>query len=112
MVSLPVEKKLSTSGTSIYDEVSTKYHTVDNVKYTTINGATYENEYTVPTYYLTFVLSKDFLKEGYDLSINEENYTLKAEVLDNKISSLFLNKRFNLLLILSFYGVILHQVPF
>ena len=87
-----LEKKLSTSGTSMYDEVSTKYHTVDNVKYTTINGATYENEYTVPTYYLTFVLSKDFLKEGYDLSINEENYTLKAEVLDNKISSLFLNK--------------------
>ena len=55
-----LEKKLSTSGTSIYDEVSTKYHTVDNVKYTTINGATYENEYTVPTYYLTFVLSKTF----------------------------------------------------
>ena len=87
-----LEKKLSTSGTSMYDEVSTKYRTIDNVKYTIVDGATYENAYTVPTYYLTFVLSKDFLKEGYDLNINEDVYTLKAEVLDNKISSLFLNK--------------------
>ena len=87
-----LEKKLSTSGTSMYDEVSTKYRTIDNVKYTIVDGATYENAYIVPTYYLTFVLSKDFLKEGYDLNINEDVYTLKAEVLDNKISSLFLNK--------------------
>ncbi len=87
-----LEKKLSTSGTSMYDEVLTKYRTIDNIKYTTVDGATYENSYTVPTYYLTFVLSKDFLKEGYDLNITDETYTLKAEVLDNKISSLFLNK--------------------
>ena len=87
-----LEKKLSTSGTSIYDIVSTKYRTIDNVKYTVVDGTTYENAYTVPTYYLTFVLSKDFLKEGYDLNIVDDTYTLKAQVLDNKISSLFLNK--------------------
>lgn len=87
-----VEKTLSTSGTSMYDETVSKYRTIDNVKYVEINGKTYENEYKMPTYYLTFVLSKEFLKEGYSLTVNENDYTLKASVLDNKISSLFLNK--------------------
>lgn len=87
-----LEKKLSTSGTSMYDEVLTKYKTIGDVKYTTVDDITYENAYVVPTYYLTFVLSKDFLKDGYELNVDEETYTLKASVLDNKISSLFLNK--------------------
>ena len=87
-----VEKKLSTSGNTTYDETVTKYTTVNNVKYTVIDGTTYENEYVMPTYYLTFVLSKEFLKEGYSFVNENETYTLTADVLDNKVSSLFLNK--------------------
>ena len=90
-----VEKKLSTSGTSTYDETVTSYKTVNNVKYTVIDGTTYENEYVMPTYYLTFVLSRDFLEEGYTFVKEEDTYTLKANVLDNKVSSLFLNKSVN-----------------
>ena len=87
-----VEKKLSVSGTTMYDETTENYKTIDNVKYTIVNGNTFENAYTMPTYYLTFVLSKDFLQEGYSLVKDGTKYTLTAKVLDNKISSLFLNK--------------------
>lgn len=87
-----VEKKLSVSGTTMYDETTENYKTIDNVKYTIVNGNTFENAYTMPTYYLTFVLSKDFLQEGYSLVKDGTKYTLIAKVLDNKISSLFLNK--------------------
>ena len=87
-----LEKKLSTSGNKLYDETKTIYSTIDNIKYTTVDGTTYENPYTVPTYYLTFVLSEDFLESGYELNVDGEIYTLTAKVLDNKISSLFLNK--------------------
>lgn len=86
------EKKLSTSGTETYDEVITSYTTVDNKKYTVVNGTKYENNYEMPTYYLTFVLSEDFLKEGYELTVNEGIYTLSADIIDNQVSSLFLNK--------------------
>ncbi len=86
------ENKLSTSGVNKYDETKTSYFTVDNVKYVELNGTTYENEYTVPTYFLTFVLSEDFLEKGYSLTVEDDNYTLSGKVLDNKISSLFLNK--------------------
>lgn len=87
-----LEKKLSTSGSVLYDETLTEYKTVDDVKYTTVNGTTYENPYTVPTYYLTFVLSEDFLENGYTLNVEDKKYTLTADVLDEQISSLFLNK--------------------
>ena len=87
-----VENKLSTSGNSLYDETKISYFTVDNAKYVELNGSTYENEYTMPTYYLTFVLSEDFLEKGYNLEVNDNNYKLSGKVLDNKISSLFLNK--------------------
>ncbi len=87
-----LEKKLSTSGDVLYDETLTEYTTIDTIKYTTVNGVTYENSYVMPTYYLTFVLSEDFFESGYSLSVNESTYTLKANILDNKISSLFLNK--------------------
>ena len=87
-----VEKKLSTSGKETYDETVTSYKTVNDVKYTVINGTTYENEYVMPTYYLTFVLSKDFLQDGYTFVTEEGTTTLNAKVLDNKVSSLFLKK--------------------
>ena len=90
-----VEKKLSTSGKETYDETETKYTTVNDIKYTVINGTTYENEYVMPTYYLTFVLSKDFLQEGYTFETVDGTTTLKAKVLENKVSSLFLNKSVN-----------------
>lgn len=87
-----IEKKLSTKGDVVYDETITSYTTVDNVKYTVLDGVTYENEYVIPTYYLTFVLSSEFLQEGYTFENNENNYKLVAKVIDNKIGSLFLNK--------------------
>ena len=87
-----VEKKLSTSGSQTYDETVTNYTTFNDKKYTVINGTTYENEYVMPTYYLTFVLSKDFLEEDYSFVKEKDTYTLTADVLDNKVSSLFLNK--------------------
>ena len=87
-----VEKKLSVSGNTMYDEQVTNYKTIDDIKYTIVDGNTYENSYTMPTYYLTFVLSEDFLEEGYSLTKDDSNYKLNAHVLDNKISSLFLNK--------------------
>ena len=87
-----VEKKLSTSGTQAYDYTTTTYRTVDNVKYTTVNGVTYQNTYTMPTYYLTFVLSEEFLEEGYTFSKDDNDFTLSGKIYDNKISSLFLNK--------------------
>ncbi len=90
-----VEKKLSTSGNQMYDETITTYKTVDDVKYVDIDGKVYQNTYTVPTYYLTFVLSEEFLKEGYTLEVDEDDYKLTANVLDNKVSSLFLNKSVN-----------------
>ncbi len=86
------ERKLSTSGNSTYDETTSSYTTVDNVKYVELNGTTYQNPYEMPTYYLTFVLSKEFLNDNYTLDVSENNYHLKAQVLDNKASSLFLNK--------------------
>lgn len=87
-----VEKKLSTSGTTLYDETVTAYKTVDEVKYTTINGVQYENEYVMPTYYLTFVLSEEFMESDYSLSVSNSNYILTGKVADDKVSSLFLNK--------------------
>ena len=87
-----LEKKLSNSGINMYDETITSYTTIDNVKYVEIDGTVYENDYVMPTYYLTFVLSSEFLEEGYTLLANENNYTLKALVINNKASSLFLNK--------------------
>ncbi|MBO5711949.1 MAG: hypothetical protein J6R47_03835 [Acholeplasmatales bacterium] len=86
------EKKLSTSGTQKYDITTTEYKTVDDVKYTTVNGVTYQNQYTMPTYYLTFVLSEEFLEEGFAFSKDDDNFSLSGKVFDNKISSLFLNK--------------------
>lgn len=86
------EKILSVSGDKTYEENSESYKTINNVKYTNIDGVTYENEYQIPTYFLTFVLSEDFLEENYELTKKDKNFTLKAKVLDNKISSLFLNK--------------------
>lgn len=87
-----IEKKLSSSGKDTYDETETNYTTFNNTKYTVINGTKYENEYEMPTYYLTFVLSKEFLKDDYKFVQEEDTYTLTADVLDNKVSSLFLNK--------------------
>ena len=86
------EKVLSSSGERVYDETTTTYKTVGNVKYVEVDGNSYENEYTIPTYYLTFVLTEEYLKSGYELNVNENNYELTANVENDKISSLFLNK--------------------
>ena len=86
------EKKLSTSGDRVYDETVSSYKTINDKKYVVIDGTEYETPFVIPTYYLTFVLSKDFLAEGYVLTEEGSNYTLKADVLSNKASSLFLNK--------------------
>ena len=86
-----VEKKLSTSGQTQYDETITSYKTIDNIKYTEVNGKVYENEFTMPTYYLTFVLSEEFF-ESYDLRVDGNKCVLTGKILDNKVSSLFINK--------------------
>lgn len=83
---------LSTSGDRVYDETSTTYRTVGNVMYEEINGTFFETDYTVPTYYLTFVLAEEFLKPGFTLTTSDNNFELIANVYDEKISSLFLNK--------------------
>ncbi len=87
-----LEKKLSTKGDVVYDETSTKYETINETKYVNVDGVIYQNTYQIPTYYLTFVMSEEFLEEGYTFERNNDDFTLKAKVLDNKISSLFLNK--------------------
>ena len=99
------EKVLSSSGERVYDESETTYKTVGNVKYVEIDGNTYENEYTIPTYYLTFVLTEDYLKSGYELNVNENNYELTATVENDKISSLFLNKSLSSLFNVPFFAL-------
>ena len=86
------ERKLSTSGEHTYDEVTSSYTTVDNIKYVVVGNTKYENQFDMPTYYLTFVLSEEFMAEGYTLDVVDNNYRLKGKVIDNKASSLFLNK--------------------
>ena len=41
---------------------------------------------------ISFVLTEEYLKSGYELNVNENNYELTATVENDKISSLFLNK--------------------
>ena len=41
------EKVLSSSGERVYDETTTTYKTVGNVKYVEVDGNSYENEYTI-----------------------------------------------------------------
>lgn len=86
------ERKLSTSGVTTYDEIKTSYKTVDDVKYVSVGDTIFENPYEMPTYYLTFVLSEDFLDNDYTLAVDKNDYHLKGKVLDTKASSLFLNK--------------------
>lgn len=86
------EKKLSTSGTATYDESYTSYKTIDDKLITEVNGNVFETSYQMPTYYLTFVLSKDFLESDYTLTADDNVIKLNAKVIDNKVSSFFLNK--------------------
>ena len=86
------EKKLSTSGDKVYDETTTSFKTADSIKYVEINGTTYETDYVMPTYYLTFVITEEYLEEGYKIEVVNGAYKLTAKVLDNRISSFFLNK--------------------
>ena len=71
---------------------TTAYTTVGNVKYIKVSGTLYEVAYTLPTYYLTFVMNEDYLNEGYSLSIENNTYTLEASIKDDMISSFFLEK--------------------
>lgn len=86
-----VEKELSSKGEGLV-ETTSSYTTQGTTKYQTINGKEYQTEYVVPTYFLIFVMSEDFLNEGYTLEVNGKNYNLTASVKNDKISSMFLNK--------------------
>ena len=89
------EKILSLTGGSLYDETYTSYKTIDNVMYTEVNGKVYESNYEVPTYFLTFVLSEEFLEEGYTITKEDDAFILSGNVLESKVSSLFINKSVN-----------------
>lgn len=84
-------KQLSSKGEGLVTTTSS-YTTKGDKKYQTINGKDYETDYVVPTYFLTFVMSEEFLEEGYTLTVDGKNYELSAQVKDEQISSLFLNK--------------------
>ena len=71
---------------------TTAYTTVGNIKYIKVSGTLYEVAYTLPTYYLTFVMNESYLNEGYSLSIENNTYTLEASIKDDMISSFFLEK--------------------
>ncbi len=87
-----VEKTLSASGINDFDTKKSTYTTDGDKKYEVVNGKTYESSYVVPTYFLTFVLSDSFLEEGYQLTVDKNNYTLNGKVQDTMVASLFLNK--------------------
>ena len=84
-------KQLSSKGEGLVTTTSS-YTTKGDKKYQTINGKDYETDYVVPTYFLTFVMSEEFLEEGYTLTVDGKNYELSAKVKDEQISSMFLNK--------------------
>lgn len=87
-----IEKILSDSGSSQYETVTANYYTIGNTKYQEVSGQVYESEYTIPTYYLTFMLAEEYLAAGYELAVNGNDYSLKGDILDDKISAFFLNK--------------------
>lgn len=84
-------KQLSSKGEGLVTSTSS-YTTKGDKKYQTINGKDYETDYVVPTYFLTFVMSEEFLNEGYTLAVDGKDYELTATVKDEQISSMFLNK--------------------
>lgn len=87
-------KKLDSKGEGLL-ETKSSYKTIGTTKYQTINGKEYETTYEVPTYFLTFVISEEFLEEGYILEVNGNNYNLSGTVKSNQVSSMFLNKSFS-----------------
>ena len=38
------------------------------------------------------MLAEEYLAEGYELAVNGNDYSLKGDILDDKISAFFLNK--------------------
>ena len=88
-------KQLSATGESDYTYTTDSYYTIGNKRFSELNGVTYENDYIVPTYFLSFVVSEEYFEEGFTLSIDDDNYSLTGTVKDDYISSFFLNKSLN-----------------
>ena len=80
--------KLSVNGNGL-EETIVSYNTIDEVKYNS-NGST--EDYTIPTYFLTFMVSEEYFEEGYSLVVNGSDYTLSGTVKSNYVSSVFINK--------------------
>lgn len=84
-------KELSSKGEGLVTTTSS-YTTKGDKKYQTINGKDYVTDYVVPTYFLTFVMSEEFLNDDYVLTVDKDDYELEATVKNEHISSMFLNK--------------------
>lgn len=84
-------KELSSKGEGLVTSTSS-YTTKGNKKYQTINGKDYETDYTVPTYFLTFVMSEEFLNDDYILTVDGDDYCLEATVKNEQIGAMFINK--------------------
>ncbi len=70
----------------------TSYTTIGTKKYQIVNGSEQETGFVVPTYFLTFKLSSDYLEEGYKLEKNKKKYALTAKIKEDKIKEFFLDK--------------------
>lgn len=66
-------------------EQISSYYTVGDKKY----QSNFESSYEVPNYWLNFAFNKDFLKDGYSFSKDGSKAELKADILDDKVSSFF-----------------------
>ena len=60
----------------------------------TIDGRDFESTKPVPTYFLTFNPNETFFSEGYTLTEEGSNMSLKANIKDENVSQFFLNKAF------------------
>ncbi|MGM9969601.1 MAG: hypothetical protein ACI35S_04295 [Anaeroplasma sp.] len=88
------EKKLPNTGELDLITTTTSYRTVGDKKYVLVNGTEVESSYTIPTYFLTFVVSEDYFEDGFSLENPNKtnNYSLKGNVKNEYVGSLFLNK--------------------
>jgi hypothetical protein len=72
-----VEKKLSVSGTTMYDETTESYKTIDNIKYN--NVVSYDEKNNVPDYFLSDIVEND-------------GWEAKNISLDSEVNSIFLRR--------------------
>ncbi len=87
------EQRLNSNIQSTDLLVTTEYSyiTIGNKKYELTNGGK-EVAYTIPTYYLTFMLSEEDLDDGYTLVSEGDTNILTSKIKEDRIKEFFLNK--------------------